>query len=451
VVWEENVSIPIWTDDDNWVGGNAPSAGDDVEFGNSSMTNIIGSPALTFGGVTFTSEAIASYIIDGDGTFSGNATLEENNETGGSHTITMSYVTNGATFDIQSVGTPLILGSVDYGGESSNLIKTGIGTLTITDRAFDAGSFTINEGTIDMQADVGETLTEGDSNFRLITTNASAVFTNSASTGSVATFGSSPSADATASFAGSMTGNLSLELGDATQDGTHTLTQTFTSTTVNTYTGGTAINYGTLIMNGTHVGGDSYQIENTNSEANNGGTLAGSGTIVLAEASDGFAFYGVNSSTIATLKPGESDTDTATLTLGSESITTTVDLDQFSAFEVDLGSSGQTDHLMLFGDLELSGFFNSLVLNSQTGAFDGSDYTIVTYSGNLSGTFATTTGLDSSYFIDYGSGTNDTITLRLIPEPSSTGLLVVAGISLLILRRPQRNRHDDGESAVANG
>jgi hypothetical protein len=63
-------------------------------------------------------------------------------------------------------------------------------------------------------------------------------------------------------------------------------------------------------------------------------------------------------------------------------------------------------------------------------AFAGATYTVADYQTRL-GTFGTINNLPSTYRIDYGSGSNGSITLAPVPEPSTLTLLGIGAISLI--------------------
>ncbi len=122
---------------------------------------------------------------------------------------------------------------------------------------------------------------------------------------------------------------------------------------------------------------------------------------MLADSAKTFNFTGNASDRLAVLRPGASGTDTATLTLGSNAIATTVNLNNFSFLRLDIGAGGASDRLALFGNLNiLTG--STLDLLSLSGAFDGSSYTLATFTGTRTGTFDTVTGLQNGYEIVYG-------------------------------------------------
>jgi len=169
-----------------------------------------------------------------------------------------------------------------------------------------------------------------------------------------------------------------------------------------TYTGATTVSAGRLLVNGTLA----------SAAIVNGGTLGGKGTI-----SGGLI---VNAGTVS---PGNSiDTfhvgDTA---FGDN-----------SNLQIELGTAGACDVLAVTGNLDLTSLTDTLTL---VGTPDGGDYVIVTYTGTLSGQFDTVTGMDPSYHVDYGAGSDSRITLTTIPEPGSLALLALAAGLFLPLRR----------------
>lgn len=432
--WISTPENDSWTNTENWNSFSLPSAGDTIILndvdGGDPITDIVDSPAETFGGVTFSSDTNYAYSLSGDGIFSGDASVEDSSS-GFTHIINMAYTTDGVTFDVEGTDTSLSLSNISYSGGSTSFTKSGVGTLFITNTSDGAGLLNLSEGTVDIQASVGQS-----GNFRLSSTNADAVFTNSGGSTITATIGGEDSGGESASYAGQLSGAVDIQLGTSGGTAGTGVTQTFTSDSVNTYTGSTNVVYGTLLVNGSHTGGDSYSVFGLNATSTDGPTLGGTGTIELTDDAKTFLFGGLSETTAATLAPGESDSDTEMLTLGSSSIETEVFLNAYSILEIDLGESGQSDSVMIYGDIVITETDTELLLNSLTGAFDGSTYTILTYTGTLTGTFANISGLDSLYIIDYGSGSNDAITLT-IPEPTS-GALLAGGLALAALRRRRR-------------
>ncbi|NNM88266.1 MAG: PEP-CTERM sorting domain-containing protein, partial [Phycisphaerae bacterium] len=93
------------------------------------------------------------------------------------------------------------------------------------------------------------------------------------------------------------------------------------------------------------------------------------------------------------------------------------------------------DLLAVDGNLNLSGAGDTL---NFVGTPTANLYTIVTYTGTLTGTFANLNL--QGYTVNYGTGSNSSITLSRssIPEPASLGLLAVGGLGILLLGKRRR-------------
>jgi len=109
----------------------------------------------------------------------------------------------------------------------------------------------------------------------------------------------------------------------------------------------------------------------------------------------------------------------------------------FAALQIELESAASFDQLVVHDDVSLDG---SLLVDV-TGGLAG-DFPIVQY-GALLGRFdeLVIPGLKpGTYSIDYGSGTNDVITLSTVPEPSAIAMLLGALLGLAALVRIRRRR-----------
>ncbi len=174
----------------------------------------------------------------------------------------------------------------------------------------------------------------------------------------------------------------------------------------NTYTGTTAVTNGTLRVNGTHIGGGNYSIQN-------GGTLGGTGLIDAAihVLDGGFAAPG---NPIGTLTTSNNFTLDGTL--------------QIELANAAGPGAGLSDML------DVNGFFditNGTVQFVYTGSLTNDVYIFAEYD-SLSGPFGTLT-LPDGYGIDYQYGAgNNQIALFVIPEPSTLALL---GIGLALIAR----------------
>jgi len=82
-------------------------------------------------------------------------------------------------------------------------------------------------------------------------------------------------------------------------------------------------------------------------------------------------------------------------------------MDDNSHLAIELAGGGSSDLLAIMGDLNLSSLLDNLDL-SGSGA---GPWTIAAYTGNLTGTFNSVTGLPSGYSVDYGTGSNSQIKL----------------------------------------
>jgi hypothetical protein len=194
-------------------------------------------------------------------------------------------------------------------------------------------------------------------------------------------------------------GSLSLQIGSNNPE-------TFAGR--NTYTGTTTVTGGTLAIDGITTGQGNYII---------GDTLAGNGTVGLAAG---------NTITISggRLTPGSRNV------IGTFSVSVVNGKVVFSnggSFLVDIASGGLSDLLAIKGgDIDLTSTRDTLSLNSLAGAFDGSVYTIATFSHNVgNGVFDTVTGLPSTYTVAYGD-TSISLVPVAVPEPQPSLLLVCA-------------------------
>lgn len=168
----------------------------------------------------------------------------------------------------------------------------------------------------------------------------------------------------TQAFTGTIAGDIS-GVGNLVKQGTGTLILTGT----NNATGITTVSEGTLRVNGSFAtGGGTVTV-------NAAGTLGGTGNIARAVTVAG------------KIAPGAS---AGTLTTGNTTITGTY------AVEVD---GATADQLVVNGDLNITGATLDVALPG--GGFTQTSYVIATYSGTLTGTFATIT---PGYSVTYGGG-----------------------------------------------
>jgi len=175
-----------------------------------------------------------------------------------------------------------------------------------------------------------------------------------------------------------------------------------------TYSGGTTVNAGTLLVNNTSGSGTG-----AGAVAVTGGTLGGTGTIGGSVA--------VNSG--VSLAPGSS--------IGTLSVGGNVVINGTLKIELSGTGTGSTDLLAVTGALDIS---NATVDFNELVAVDDAAYVFATY-GSLNGPqFASVLNKPTGYDIVYNYGGSNQIAL-VIPEPASLSLLGLGGLLMMLRRR----------------
>ncbi len=185
---------------------------------------------------------------------------------------------------------------------------------------------------------------------------------------------------------------------------------------LNTYSGVTTVAAGTLLVN-----------SNSGDIVVSAGTIGGVGTVGTLTINGG-----------AVLAPGNS---IGTLTAGDTVFAAG------SIYSAEIGSGSNADSLIVNGALDLTAAGNVLDLVGLEADFDGSTKTLATYTSMagafdsvtlngspLTGTAAAFNVNGYTYGIDYGTGSNSSISLTVVPEPAMLGGVGVA-LSLLLPRR----------------
>ncbi len=175
----------------------------------------------------------------------------------------------------------------------------------------------------------------------------------------------------------------------------------------NAFAGGTTVSAGTLL-----VGDASHTAATLGAVAVNGGTFGGYGTVGALAINLG-----------GTLSPGGS--------IGTLNAGTTTLAGNYLA-EIDATSS---DLLAVTGDLSLGGTLTISDLTGGAGSYAPS-YTLATYTGQLSGSFASISGQPAGYTLDTSTaGQVRLVSSAPVPEPASLGILALGAAAMLTRRR----------------
>jgi autotransporter-associated beta strand protein len=218
-----------------------------------------------------------------------------------------------------------------------------------------------------------------------------------------------------------ISGVIRNENGATSGVGTGTFTKlgpgTLQLSNANTYTGGTSLQAGTLL------------VTNTSGSATGPGFVLGNGTSVIAGTGRiaGFVRLSGGGTTAPAISPGVGGVGTLT-------VDNSVTLFEDARLLIDV--SGTTaDKLSLTGTNPTHTFsMGARVALVLSGTFDpNTTYTIAEF-GSLSGTFNTVTGLPASHQLTYGP---NSITLTPVPVPEPATVLAVAAVGLagFVVRR----------------
>ena len=335
--------------------------------------------------------------LTGNNTFAGDVTISGGvlATTGGNSTKT--YLGPNVAGRTVTVGpaTTLLIGSATLWGNESDapanvdLVVNG-GTVKTVNMFSRIGNVTLNGGTLTdgggfysgyRSLDFGD-LTGGASATVTVTGSIPSVI-NTAAGGSnygmhLGTSTVFNVADVTHSTASDLSVSASLINPNSNVGGSGGLTKIGAGTMLlggtNTYTGPTTVNGGTLVINGAITSDVTV-----NATATLGGSGSSTGSLTIAAS--------------AILAPGSNGI--GTLAAGTTTLAGTYDC------QLDAATS---DSLTVTGDLTIT---------AGTLAFQGTptaaSLVIASYSGTLTGTFASVTGLPTGYSINYGTGTNSQI------------------------------------------
>lgn len=267
-------------------------------------------------------------LIAGAGTYTGGTTINAgklqlgNGGTGGS---IVGDIVDNASLVVDRSDTLTLGGAISGTG---NFTQSGIGTTIFTGADTYSGGTTVAAGTLQ----IGNGGTTGSVSGN-ITDNGQVVVDLASN----------------ASYGGVVSGT-----GGLAQSGTGT----FTLTGTNIYTGATAVNAGTLSVNGSIASSSGVTV-------NNGGTLSGTGTVAATTVSNG-----------GTLTAGTS--------IGTLHVNGNLMLSSGSTVNADL-STTSTDEIIATGTAAIAGH---LILTSASASYNaGSIFTIINSTGVLTGTF----------------------------------------------------------------
>ncbi len=386
----------------------------DVISGTGSIIN--GGLANATNGLSLNATVSATY----SGTFAGTFLA-----TTGGYSGTQTFTNKVTTTNLYARSAAGTTGGITFSGNATASATTAYlgftsgnndGTLRVTDGA----TLTIGSGGVTQGTGNGVFALGGGSGTATVIHSASGT-----STGNVMLTdgsGGSPVINTgtfTATYSGTVGGTGGLE-----KTGTGVLVLTAN----NSYAGTTTVSLGTLVVDGDHSGGAAYTIAS-------GGTLAGDGLITTA-GNAGVALE-AGGKLSPGLSPGNFRFDLGT---GTFDISAGVAAANTQALTFELGSS--SDKISLVN--------SSSLLDIGSGVLEFDDFVFVDISGFAPGTYtlfdsgntivgslgSSLTGTVGGYSatLQFANSSQD-IVLNVVPEPSQTVLLVLAGVLLLGLRR----------------
>jgi len=208
---------------------------------------------------------------------------------------------------------------------------------------------------------------------------------------------------------------------------------------VNTHSGGTVVEAGTLLV--TNTDSESSSLGTGSVEVQNGGALGGDGYIALGGSNTISVLAG------GVISPGQNGLGTLTLNGGATS-GAILSLASGSSFEFDLGAGNASDRIAFWNYAGASDLLLSDNVINFTGAQEGvytlfsffSDHGLTSVDSGLTGglNLAGFTGLEGfEASIDYGAS-GITLTLTAVPEPGTMALLGVCAVAGLLVKLRRR-------------
>lgn len=401
----------------------------------------IGTGTFTITGGTFSNSSGGAFTLstnnaqnwNGDFTFGGTNALG----------LGTGAVTLGGNRQVTINNDLVVGGAIGDSGSGFSLTKAGAGTLQLSANSTYSGGTTVSAGTLTVDSEKNTALGSGavtvSSGATLIIDRVSMSNGLTLNGGTLAgTNGFGETWSGTIALAATSTINSSFSmLANNTISGTGGLNKAgagaLTLSGTNTYSGATAVNEGSLVVNGSTHTSSAFTIAS-------GGTLAGSGTIGGATTiqSGGILAPG-NSPGIMTFSNG--------LTLDSGSITN---------FEIN-GLTRGTDHdginitsglltyggtfNLSFGDTIANG--NSLSLFQQSGSGNTGSFSSIAATGSYVGSFVNDSGVWSltsgAQVLSFSQSTGN-LSVSAIPEPSTYAAIfgALALVGVIAHRRRQK-------------
>jgi autotransporter-associated beta strand protein len=357
------------------------------------------------------------------------------------------------TLDIGNGGFAHLSGAINSGGGDGAVIKTGNGTLRVTGATSQWGGNTLIEnGTLEFNTianyDVVSSLGDGD---------------NGGTNDAILQIGSAATA-ATLKMIGTEiknSSNRAFHLGDAggiiavdnvaqtltlsgivsNADTSGALTKAGAGRLVlsgeNTYSGGTTVSNGTLLVNNTTGSGTGSGTVSVDAGATLGGTGTISGAVnVTGVLSPGASIQSLGTGTLTLNNGSTFKYEMDSTTVGGDLLFVGGDLNIGSNVTLDLTDLAAVSQALTIGTkftlLSYTGTWNN-------GTFNGyaDDSTFLFASNEWRINYNDLTG--ASNFASDQSGAAGFVTLTVIPEPSSLGLLGLGGLGALLVRRRRRN------------
>ncbi len=405
--------------------GSTTNSGTLLYTGSGETTDRVINLAGTTGGALIQNDGTGALTFSSNltATGAGSKTLTLQGSNTGSNTISGIIVDNSGSNTTALIkagtGTWVLSGANTYTGGTTlsggTLQLSGSGTLGST-----SGALTVNAGTLDLN---GTNQSVG-----ALSGSGGTILNNSTGTAKTLTVGTG---GGTGSYAGVIANHTS---GTGTLALTKTGSGTETLSGVNTYTGATTINAGTLNVSGSLASGSAVTVNNSGSTFEGTGTIFGSVSI----ASSGAILEAGTGST------GQTLTMRGAVTMGSGSI-----------IALALGASGAHSTLAIGAGGSIS-FQSAQTFNIiDLGVIPGSTYTgLITGIGADPGTESSWTIANQSwaytFSYDSANGGEIDLTVTALPEPSTWTVGVLALVAIAYNQRRRIGRLGGGRRLIVN-